>query len=187
MFDVGFSELMVIGLVALVVIGPEDLPRVARTVGHLLGKLRRYVADVKSDISREMELSDLKRLQEEVKESAAELHNAVNEQARALQEEFHSAAEPVVAQVHELGASALANPAVEAPAIETPAIETPTIASSNPAVIQPSTPVFESPVLPLEPAPAVVPATHSHHTPEPDPDQLDLFGAVQEPIVGKKG
>ena len=52
MFDIGFSELVVIGLVALVVIGPERLPRVARTVGHLLGRLQRYVSDVKADIHR---------------------------------------------------------------------------------------------------------------------------------------
>ena len=56
MFDIGFSELMVIGLVALIVIGPERLPRVARTLGHLAGRLQRYVAAVKADINREVEL-----------------------------------------------------------------------------------------------------------------------------------
>ena len=60
MFDIGFSELLVIALVALVVIGPERLPRVARTAGHLLGRLQRYVGDVKSDINREMQLDELK-------------------------------------------------------------------------------------------------------------------------------
>src|SRR5262249_15870907 len=56
MFDIGFSELLVIGVVALIVIGPERLPRVARTVGVLAGRLQRYVADVKADINREIEL-----------------------------------------------------------------------------------------------------------------------------------
>jgi len=56
MFDIGFSELLVIGVVALIVIGPERLPRVARTVGHLMGRMQRYVADVKADIDREVEL-----------------------------------------------------------------------------------------------------------------------------------
>jgi sec-independent protein translocase protein TatB len=55
MFDIGFSELLVIGLVALIVIGPERLPRVARTLGHLAGRLQRYVSDVKSDINRSMQ------------------------------------------------------------------------------------------------------------------------------------
>src|SRR5438046_2420033 len=58
MFDIGFSELLVIGLVALIVIGPEKLPRVARTLGHLAGRLQRYVADVKADINREIELDE---------------------------------------------------------------------------------------------------------------------------------
>ena len=59
MFDVGFSELMVIAVVALIVIGPERLPRVARTMGHLFGRLQRYVNDVKADINREIELEEL--------------------------------------------------------------------------------------------------------------------------------
>jgi sec-independent protein translocase protein TatB len=70
MFDIGFSELMLIAVVALVVIGPERLPRVARTAGHLLGRLQRYVSTVKSDISREMQLDELRRLQSEMQESA---------------------------------------------------------------------------------------------------------------------
>ena len=65
MFDVSFSELIVIGIVALVVIGPERLPKVARTAGHLMGRLQRYVNDVKSDISREMQLDELKKLKAE--------------------------------------------------------------------------------------------------------------------------
>ena len=60
MFDIGFSELVLIGLVALIVIGPERLPRVARTAGHLLGRLQRYVSDVKADINREIQLEELK-------------------------------------------------------------------------------------------------------------------------------
>ncbi len=73
MFDVGITELGVIGLVALIVIGPEQLPRVARTAGHLMGRLRRYVADVKTDITREMELADLQRIHDEVKGPARSL------------------------------------------------------------------------------------------------------------------
>ena len=58
MFDIGFSELLVIGVVALIVIGPQKLPRVARTAGILMGRLQRYVADVKADINREVELEE---------------------------------------------------------------------------------------------------------------------------------
>jgi Tat protein translocase TatB subunit len=63
MFDIGFSEIVVIAVVALIVIGPERLPKVARTLGHLFGRMQRYVNDVKADISREMELDELRKLQ----------------------------------------------------------------------------------------------------------------------------
>ena len=65
MFDFGFSELVMIGIVALVVLGPERLPVVARTAGQWLGKAQRMVQQVKSDIEREAELSELKKIQEE--------------------------------------------------------------------------------------------------------------------------
>ncbi|MFH1603591.1 MAG: Sec-independent protein translocase protein TatB, partial [Pseudomonadota bacterium] len=63
MFDIGFSELVVIALVALIVIGPERLPRVARTMGALLGRAQRYVNDVKADVQREVNLDGLKDIQ----------------------------------------------------------------------------------------------------------------------------
>ena len=70
MFDIAFSELLVIAIVALVVIGPERLPRVARTAGHMIGRLQRYVNDVKADIDREMQIEELKKLQTQMQESA---------------------------------------------------------------------------------------------------------------------
>lgn len=70
MFDIGFSELLLIGVVALIVIGPERLPKVARTVGAWLGRLNRYVSEVKGDIDREMRLEELRKLQDEMKASA---------------------------------------------------------------------------------------------------------------------
>ena len=77
MFDISFTELMIIGAVALVVIGPERLPRVARTAGHFLGRFQRYVAQVKSDISREMELAELKKLQTSVEDAARDIEQTV--------------------------------------------------------------------------------------------------------------
>jgi len=70
MFDIGFTELTLVALVALVVIGPERLPGVARTLGHLFGRLQRYVSDVKSDISREMELDELRKFKDQFEEAA---------------------------------------------------------------------------------------------------------------------
>jgi len=70
MFDLGFSELLVIGLVALVVIGPERLPKVARSAGQWLGKLNRYVSQVKQDIDRDIKLDELRKMQQEMKDAA---------------------------------------------------------------------------------------------------------------------
>lgn len=85
MFDVSFTELMVIGVVALIVIGPERLPRVARTVGHLLGRFQRYVSTVKSDINREMHLEDLRKFEEQMKSSARNFETQMNAEVRAVE------------------------------------------------------------------------------------------------------
>src|SRR5881275_1573349 len=77
MFDIGFSEIIVIGVVALVVIGPERLPKTARTLGLLFGRLQRYVSEVKADINREMELDELRRLQREMQGAAREFEQTV--------------------------------------------------------------------------------------------------------------
>lgn len=80
MFDIGFSELMLIAVVALIVLGPERLPKVARTAGHLLGRLQRYVSDVKADINREMQLEDLRKMRQEMESSARDFETSVNKQ-----------------------------------------------------------------------------------------------------------
>ena len=92
MFDIGFTELMVIAVVALVVIGPERLPKVARTLGHLFGRMQRYVNDVKADINREMALDDLRKLQSSMQESAQSLEQSVNKELRAAEQEIHQVA-----------------------------------------------------------------------------------------------
>lgn len=82
MFDIGFSELVLVAVVALIVIGPERLPKAARTMGHLFGRLQRYVNDVKSDINREMELDELRKLQQQVQGAAREIETSVSSAAR---------------------------------------------------------------------------------------------------------
>ena len=87
MFDVGFSELMVIAVVALIVIGPERLPRVARTMGHLFGRLQRYVNDVKADINREIELEELRKFRSTVEDAARGFESTVNTTVSSVQSE----------------------------------------------------------------------------------------------------
>jgi sec-independent protein translocase protein TatB len=87
MFDIGIWEIGVIGVVALVVLGPERLPKVARTAGHMFGRLQRYVANVKADINREMEASDFAKMKEEVQSAARGFETSVRDHANALESE----------------------------------------------------------------------------------------------------
>ena len=84
MFDIGFSELLVIGVVALIVIGPERLPKVARTAGHLLGRFQRYASSVKSDISREMQMDELRKAGQSFRESVESAASGVESQATVV-------------------------------------------------------------------------------------------------------
>ena len=102
MFDIGFSELVVVGVVALIVIGPERLPKVARTAGHLLGRFQRYAASVKSDISREMQMDELRKVGEDFKESiesaASDIESQVNVVDDYLKDELGYSDKALVAQ-----------------------------------------------------------------------------------------
>jgi sec-independent protein translocase protein TatB len=136
MFDIGFSEIVVIGVVALVVIGPERLPRTARTLGHLFGRLQRYVNEVKSDINREMELDELRRLRTEVQGAATELKESVTRMATEVETGVRS----VEQQLNDAGREALAAPGATAPGEAVaehgaaPAVTTdPAAASADPA------------------------------------------------------
>ncbi len=89
MFDIGFSELLVIAVVALIVIGPERLPKVARTLGHLFGRMQRYVNDVKADISREMELEDLRKIQSSMEDAARSFQSSVSKEMSEAESELN--------------------------------------------------------------------------------------------------
>lgn len=93
MFDIAFSELMIIAVIALIVIGPERLPKVARTAGHLFGRMQRYVSDVKSDISREMELEELKKLQTSMQEAARSFEQSVNREIQSTESDLNKIAQ----------------------------------------------------------------------------------------------
>ncbi len=137
MFDIGFSELMVIAVIALVVIGPERLPRVARTLGHLAGRLQRYVSDVKSDINREIELDELRKMRDSMKEAASSLEGSVRSGLASAENEINS----VTASAQE----ALKDPQDPKPAAEgapvsdaaTPALDD-ALAKPDPQDIKPS-------------------------------------------------
>jgi sec-independent protein translocase protein TatB len=91
MFDVSFSELMLIGVIALIVIGPERLPKVARTIGHLVGRAQRYVSDVKTDIQREMDLDELNNLKGQMEEAANSVKSSMQDATDSLRKPLDEA------------------------------------------------------------------------------------------------
>ena len=127
MFDIGFSEILVIAVVALVVIGPERLPKTARTLGLLFGRLQRYVNDVKADISREMELDELRRMQREMQGAARDFEQTMKSAAsdvatgvRSVENELNSAATPAAEPATVAAAAPLPAPADAAPPRQAP-------------------------------------------------------------------
>lgn len=124
MIDISFWEIAVIGVVALVVLGPERLPKVARTAGHLFGRMQRYVATVKADLNREMEMSELAKVKQEVQEAARAFEQSASEQASAIDAEARK-----VSQSLESAASEIPAPA----AIETPVSQASMLAEQDAA------------------------------------------------------
>ena len=98
MFDIGFSEMLLVAVIALIVLGPERLPRVAKQAGQWLGKLQRYVNDVKSDINRQMELEELRKLQTEVSDAARSIESSVAGVVSQAQTEFDAVSTGVSSQ-----------------------------------------------------------------------------------------
>lgn len=121
MFDIGFSELFVIGVVALVVIGPERLPKVARTLGHLFGRLQRYVSQVKSDISREMDAAELSKVKTEFEDAARSFKSDVESSAAQMEREMRDAQASIERELE--GKSGAEPGAAEAPPPPSPQLE----------------------------------------------------------------
>jgi len=87
-FDLDASKMALIGAVALIVIGPEKLPKVARTVGTLLGKAQRYVNDVKSEVNRSMELDELRKMKDTVQSAARDVEQSIHEGASSFHKDM---------------------------------------------------------------------------------------------------
>jgi sec-independent protein translocase protein TatB len=121
MFDFGFSKLLLLSIVALVVIGPERLPKVARTLGHLYGRLQRYVTQVKSDIHREMDAADLGSMKTEFESAARSFQTEVESGVREADQQMREAQDSIERSldVHALAANepsqAPGAPSAEAP------------------------------------------------------------------------
>ena len=173
MFDIGISEIMVIAVVALVVIGPERLPRVARTIGTLLGRAQRYVNDVKAEVNREMELEELKKLQTEMQSAARDIQQTVSTAGADVQSAVHDVEkslnetmQPIAESVSSSGSPALTDASASVPLPEvTPLSEPPLtpelVPEPNPAAARALSSAASSP-----PSPAAA---------NPVPTQSTLF------------
>jgi len=166
MFDIGFSEMIVIGVVALLVIGPEKLPRVARTIGALMGRAQRYVNDVKADINREIELDELKKLRTTVTEAAQSIENSVKETVSGF--------EAQAAELNNL-ASGTASPAAgaqAAAAVAAPALSPEASAAADEAIRQ----ALAESAMP-------VPEAQPVYAPPPDAPAVHAAPAAPTPAV----
>jgi len=100
MFGVSFSEIILIAVVALIVIGPEKLPKVARTLGALTGRMQRYVAEIKEEVNRDVRFQELQQLQQEIKETASKTKNNI-------QSSLHGVADEVTLEIDDFRMEAI--------------------------------------------------------------------------------
>ena len=112
MFDISFGELLLIAIVALVVIGPEKLPKVARTLGLLAGRMQRYVGGIRADITREMQLQDLAKMQEEIQSGLTSVESGIAEKVREVEAPFVEVGKQAADAVQEV-AQASAEPSAK--------------------------------------------------------------------------
>ncbi|TAM83756.1 MAG: twin-arginine translocase subunit TatB [Candidimonas sp.] len=207
MFDVSFTELLLIGIIALIVIGPERLPGVARTIGHLVGRAQRYVNEVKADIQREVDLSEITNLKDQISDAAnsmkASLETATEELRKPIQEtqdafkdasnsvnsllaEAKTSVKEAADGVKQIAAPASGAAAAEAPVAQiadaapaAPAIPVPT--ASTPAASTPTDPVATDPVATAPVSAVPVSATPASAAVNPGPAESPADTAHEPP------
>jgi sec-independent protein translocase protein TatB len=112
-FDISFGEMMVVGVVALVVIGPERLPKVARTVGSFVGKAQRYATQVRNDINAQIELEELRKTQQEIRDAAQQFEQSISQEIKAAETEvahIHQQVDEIRADLNQIEANTESDP-----------------------------------------------------------------------------
>ena len=183
MFDIGISELGVIAVVALIVIGPERLPRVARLIGTMLGRAQRYVNDVKAEVNREIELEELRKLQTQMQDAARGIQQSVTSAGAEMQSAVHDAERGLQSSVDEVRKDvSTASPSIVSDATVTPvppAIAGPADIGSGPFEPSAAGPAGSVPApLPADPAGSIPTAPPA--APEPPPFH---YTELQEPPI----
>jgi len=129
MFDFSFAELVVIGVVALIVIGPERMPKVARAMGLLFGRAQRYVSEIKADINNQLKLDELRKIEADMRAKASTAEHVIIEETRHVEQEFRGVAEQVTPATAQGEATAEKSdepqplPSAEIPAVASPQLE----------------------------------------------------------------
>jgi len=136
MFDISFSELMVIAVVALLVIGPEKLPKVARTIGAFVGRMQRYTAQIKDEVNREMRFEELQKLQQEVQSGARQTESSIMAHLNEVVQTDSPSSDAVQSM-----SSASVEDAVKLPKKRTVKPKQPKSAPDAPILNDPSTPI----------------------------------------------
>ncbi|MBL8515167.1 MAG: twin-arginine translocase subunit TatB [Betaproteobacteria bacterium] len=170
MFDISFWELGIVGVVALIVIGPERLPGVARTAGHMFGRFQRYVASVRSDIQREIDASELAKVKQEVNDAARVFETSVQEHASSFQSDVQAM-----------------DRSLAAPPAESSTATAPTTATPASALLNDATAATEPPApLAAKTTPTVPPERAATHDTTFSQGQFD-FGVEPVRAPAKRG
>ncbi|QLG88837.1 twin-arginine translocase subunit TatB [Chitinibacter bivalviorum] len=186
MFDISLGELLVIGAVTLVVVGPEKMPKVARTAGMLFGRLQRFVNTVKGDLQREMQASELAQIQKEIEAEAAEIKNTIHQPMAETRQAFADLEANFQATLSSEQAAVAAETTPSTAAQPSIAVaETPTTAEPEPALSpQVNLPTAEPSAQPDSsgepPAKVKSKSAHADKTADLHEEQLDLFADLNE-------
>jgi sec-independent protein translocase protein TatB len=121
MFGIDFSELMVIMVIALVVIGPERLPKVARTLGMLWGRAQRYINGVKADLARDMAIDELRQMQQKIQQEADAAAQAMRQTSQAMDQRMREVNDAVMQAAHEIEQQAQSPVQQAQPELQSPA------------------------------------------------------------------
>jgi sec-independent protein translocase protein TatB len=125
MFDFSFVELVVIGVVALIVVGPERMPKVARAAGLLFGRAQRYVSEVKADINNQLKLEELRKIEADMRAKVSTAEHVIIEETRHAEQEFRGVAEQVASVAAPQVVAAAEKPEEPQPSAENPAVASP--------------------------------------------------------------
>jgi len=107
MFDIAFSELVVIAIVALIVIGPEKLPKVARTIGTVVGRMQRYMAQIKDEVNRESRFAELQKLQQEIQQATDSAQSGLQSGANYLADAVSTSNQNAIQEVDDMASSTI--------------------------------------------------------------------------------